>query len=414
MRVLWFSITPGLLGKDPNNAGGWIESLERIVMKRTDVDLGVVFEAKSSGYGFSVLQDGVKYYPINITRNKKQKRIDKYTYKEIDPLILNECKKIILDFNPDIIHIFGSEWCYGLLYKYTKIPIIIHMQGSWPPYRNAIYPPGFSREDFILKNILQPRKLFHFFRSEHLSKERALREEEILSNTKYFFGRTRWDKALVSLYSPNAKYFYCSEALRLSFIEHNIRWSLKNRGIMSLVTTCGGHSLKGLDTILKTAKLLVERFSGPFCWRLLGPTVANMEIYEKKIGITCASVNVLPMGNQNESVVKETLVDSDIYVHTAYIDNSPNAVCEAQYIGMPVISTNVGGVSSLFSKRYDEDFLVPANDPYFMASSIISLFADKKKMLELATDNYNFARERHDCGNIEKDLFYAYNSILKE
>ena len=43
MKVLWFSATPSLF--DEQKFGGWIASLERIVLKhRTDIELAIAFE----------------------------------------------------------------------------------------------------------------------------------------------------------------------------------------------------------------------------------------------------------------------------------------------------------------------------------------------------------------------------------
>lgn len=68
----------------------------------------------------------------------------------------------------------------------------------------------------------------------------------------------------------------------------------------------------------------------------------------------------------NSDKLVELLLESDLYVHTAYIDNSPNAICEAQYLGMPIIATYVGGVPSLIEQGKD-GVLIPANDPFMLA-----------------------------------------------
>lgn len=69
---------------------------------------------------------------------------DKNIRRRKDKAILAYCLNIIEDFQPDIIHVFGSEWCFGLVEKYTNIPVVIHMQGSLPPYANAAFPPGYN------------------------------------------------------------------------------------------------------------------------------------------------------------------------------------------------------------------------------------------------------------------------------
>lgn len=107
-------------------------------------------------------------------------------------------------------------------------------------------------------------------------------------------------------------------------------------------------------------------------------------------------------------------MSSLIYIHTAYIDNSPNAVCEAQYIGLPIIATNVGGVASLFADDYPGNTLVPTNDPYYLASLIIDLYFNEEKLKKLSASNYKIARERHNDEQIYASLISAYKQILND
>lgn len=72
------------------------------------------------------------------------------------------------------------------------------------------------------------------------------------------------------------------------------------------------------------------------------------------------------LGILSEDELKNTLLSSDIYVHTAYIDNSPNALCEAMILGLPCIASYVGGISSLM-KNGESGILVPVNEPYYLA-----------------------------------------------
>ena len=73
------------------------------------------------------------------------------------------------------------------------------------------------------------------------------------------------------------------------------------------------------------------------------------------------------------------MCQSTMYVHTAYIENSPNSICEAQIIGMPIISTMVGGIATLVRNGIDGD-LLPANDPWLLANAIVELSKDKDRM----------------------------------
>lgn len=413
MRVLWFSINPSLYNsqRDDHNGGGWIESLERIVHSVSGIELGIVFLSQEDSPS-RVEMNGTIYYPLFFKRNFFEKIIDKYTYKKIDPLIINRSLECIEDFKPDIIHIFGSEFSFGLLSLYTKIPIVIHMQGCWPPYENAQFPPGVSFLSYALSLMKCPKKLLGLFLRSHLFKERTFREELVLKHTNFFMGRTRWDYSISKLYSPFSSYYFCSEALRNSFYNAK-KWELKRKETFRIVSIGGPHFLKGYDVILKTAKLLVKLTDLKFEWILIGPSTSSMEVYEKITGINCKDVHVMAMGKQDESDIIQILLDSHLFVHASYIDNSSNAICEAQYIGMPIIATNSGGTPSLFASDYDATLLVPTNDPYYLASKIYELTSNEEKMLAASKSNISIAETRHNPNNIKKSLLETYESIIK-
>ena len=128
MKVLWFSITPARYGTYASNGGGWIESLQRVVAKTDEIELGIAFMNPSEPPSLKVIQDGVTYYPMYIKRGWLEKWNDKYTAAKMNNLIIQKCQECIHDFQPDLIHVFGSEWCFGLLKEVTSIPLVIHNQ----------------------------------------------------------------------------------------------------------------------------------------------------------------------------------------------------------------------------------------------------------------------------------------------
>lgn len=415
MKVLWFSITPAMYAQSMStyNGDGWIAALQSMVMKDSSIQLGIAFEYPQATSPFKLEQDGVTYYPINIKRSVYERFKDRFSCRGKDSLILQACVDVIHDFQPDLIHIWGSEWCFGLLYQYTDVPIVIHMQGCWPPYRNAYYPPGYSYAERMLHTWWNPKKMLGIWLQEKLSKERAEREEQILAHTKYFMGRTLWDYTLTRLYAPGSTYFYCPEALRPAITSIVSHWQRKHRSKFVLITVGGGHTLKGIDVILRTAFLLKKWKHIDFEWRLAGPSPDDMSLYERLTKIRYADVNVVPMGRKEAEEVGQLLLDSDIYVHTAYIDNSPNAICEAQYLGLPIISTNVGGIRSLFSDDYPKELLIAANDPYYLAGKLGDVLFDGKLLNELSVKNLNVSQERHSEAEIMSNLWSVYLQVAK-
>lgn len=414
MRVLWFSINASCYSSKistAHNGGGWVSSLEKIISKREDIQLGIAFEYDSNKFKDTI--NGIAYYPISVCCNWKERIRKEFTLSNQEKLIIPECVKIIEDFEPDIIQCFGSEWCYGLIAKHTQIPVVIHMQGSMPSYFNALYPPRYSKQSKFIFDILHfhwKDAVWSIFNEKNV-RQRMEREIKILKVNRYFFGRTDWDRAITKLFSPDSVYFTCNEALRDSFQCTVKRWSPNENDIVTLCTVSNGSLWKGLDVILKTASILKSYTVLKFRWIVVG-RINRKEYVEWMEDKRFDENNVEFVGVLNEMQVKDTLLSSDIYIHPAYIDNSPNALCEAMLLGMPCIASYVGGIPSLIEDGVS-GILVPVNEPYYLAEKIISLSKNKDFQLHLSEAASIKAMERHSSVNIENELISAYKQIIE-
>lgn len=65
----------------------------------------------------------------------------------------------------------------------------------------------------------------------------------------------------------------------------------------------------------------------------------------------------------------------NVFINTTNFDNMPVSVIEAMALGLPVVSTNVGGMPYLIANGVD-GILVPPNDTVAMVEAICSLFED--------------------------------------
>jgi glycosyltransferase involved in cell wall biosynthesis len=133
--------------------------------------------------------------------------------------------------------------------------------------------------------------------------------------------------------------------------------------------------------------------------------------WELILGIKNNDVNVKLMGVIDSSELVKNLLDADIYIHTSYIDNSPNSICEAQLIGIPIISTDVGGISSLIIDGIT-GHLVPSNDPFSLVSKILKIFNDSDNTKLISNQGKIIAFKRHNKEAIKDDLFNCYNKII--
>ena len=408
MKILWFSNTPSNYNQKSStyNGGGWISSLETEIKKNTDIELAIGFFHPDPC--FKSVQNNVTYYPIRQDLSLKGRAERFFNISAQDAKGVNLCLRVIEDFKPDLIHIFGTESCFGLLCHHTKIPVVIHLQGLMAPYLNAWVPPFYSLGDYFLSGGWSPKQIALRIRAWQFNKHAAMREKEIMRCCKHFMGRTEWDKAYCSLYAPQATYYHCDEMLRSTFYEPGTRMVPAQP---RFVSTLSGPLYKGHDMVLKTARVLIESGLSDFTWDVYG--IHSMRFAEKKTKIKTADVNVRCKGVASAEELKTALLNCTAYIHTSYIDNSPNSLCEAQLLGVPVIATNVGGIASIVING-ETGFLAPSNDPYSMASTAYKIMNSPQISEAIGTSAMEASRKRHKKQHIVNSLSTIYKTVVEE
>lgn len=412
MKVLWFEVTvPSRYEDEGTVICGWQDSLEKIVRTCPEIQLAVAFEGNQSCTEKKII-DGVEYIPMVLQYSNFDKKLrNRWSWEPNATLLESEMQKVVQEIRPDLIQVFGTEWPLGRIAKFTSVPVVIHIMGAIIPYNNMLFPPMYDFFDFIRYKWWNPNRIINAILAIKKERSRESCERQVWSAVRYYMGRTEWDKNLSMVMHPGRKYYHVEEALRPDFINPSKEWQVPTSSKIRLITTgCGGFR-KGPDMLLKTAKIL-KTLRVDFEWIVVGGMGKEMShSVEKKEHTSFAENNVKIIGPTLPEKLSELLCNSTIYVHTAYMENSPNSICEAQCLGVPVISTNVGGIASLVKDR-EHGVLVPANDPWQMAAAIINLASDKELLIKYSSASKLFARRRHNPESIKKHLLDCYNNIL--
>lgn len=411
MKVLWFEIsTPSRYLHTGNVTGGWQDALENIVATSKDIELYIAFESHIRT-DVKVI-NGITYIPMTPNYSYWEKKRSKYSWKVNECKVIEQGRKVIEQYKPDLIHVFGCEWPYGLLAQYTDVPLVVHIQGSIIPYDNALYPPKYNGYTMVKAAGLNLRKLWHQFSGCNKAESRLYMEKRIWKSVHHYMGRTCWDKALVNMLTKNSTYHHVEEALRPEFLHSKKIWSLpSSNGKLRLLTTGCSSFWKGIDVMLKTANVLKEA-GVDFEWHVAGGLGEELkQIVESKEKLTFADNNIKILGFCTPERLIDEMCQSTMYVHTAYIENSPNSICEAQIIGMPIVSTMVGGIATLVRNGIDGD-LLPANDPWQIANAIVELAKDKERLKSYSEHSRQHALERHNPEHILQQLLVCYKDLM--
>ena len=98
----------------------------------------------------------------------------------------------------------------------------------------------------------------------------------------------------------------------------------------------------------------------------------EFEALSRKLGV---ADRVEFRGKMEKKQWHELSKEYDIFINTTTADNTPVSLIEAMALGMPVVTTDVGGISYLV-KDGEDALCVPSRDAEAMADRIISLIED--------------------------------------
>ncbi len=420
MKILWFANTPcgatERLTGEKVTGGGWLSSLSEQIVQIPNIELHIAFYWGKPHNSFE--HNGINYHPLlrSGDNSKLGRLVNRYKQVFCDTTLsreLPEMVKVIEFVRPDIIHIHGSEENFGMIAKETlSCPVVLSIQGLLSPYLCKFYS-GFSKssiekgEGIIRKILCNGIGL-----SERSMRKRATMEREFIYLIPNIIGRTFWDKACSLTMNPSRRYFEVGEILRNEF--YGVRWNKKAFGKpLVLTSTISSGVYKGIETIFQTSSVL-KKAGVDFVWNIIGldKTDFLVGIAQKLTDCSAEELGINLLGRKNAFQMTELMKNADMFIQVSHIENSPNSLCEAMLLGMPIIATNVGGTSSMLENNV-EGRLVQDGDPYVMAGVIMEMSNDFETAKEYGVKAAETAALRHDKNHVCFQLIEVYETLLK-
>lgn len=422
MKIAILTDTPPLMlgNKGEYNGRGWIDSFIIRLTKSKEIDEIYVI------YNSRVKQAIQKNGKITYTPLKNVLTFDCKIFNVIPRQLgiwennknIKQLNAVISDINPDIIHVFGSEW-YGIeLLKYGYKNILVHIQG-FASYWNLKYYPEklrdrYSQLKLFTRSVRKPKALIWGISYLHQNKAlyiAAKREDKWLSQSYYCAGRTAFDKAYLKKINPEIEYFRINEILREPFYNSE-KWNYNPKeNLLRISSVISDRVYKGYDLILDIAEQLDKQITFNIEWRIIGVTPSSECVNLFKKQTKMSKVKIMLEGILDEEKIIDTLLSSDIYLHPSHVENSSNSICEAQILGVPVIANNNGGTASLIESG---ETGILFSDITAVANTISELKSNESLLLKLSQKGREAAMLRHNTDQIIEDTIAAYKSILRK
>lgn len=119
-----------------------------------------------------------------------------------------------------------------------------------------------------------------------------------------------------------------------------------------------------------------------------GPELSRLESLVHELGLQS---QVMFAGRLDRDAMAALYRQADVMLNPSLTDNMPNSVLEALASGVPVVSTDVGGVKHLLSDG-DTGLLVPPGRPQAMADAVLRLLASPELRERLVVNGLRAVR----------------------
>jgi glycosyltransferase involved in cell wall biosynthesis len=135
---------------------------------------------------------------------------------------------------------------------------------------------------------------------------------------------------------------------------------------------------------------------------MVGPDKENL-IDDCKKHASELNVEVEFTGKLAKEEWVELSKDYNVFINTTHFDNTPISVIEAMALGLPIVSTNVGGIPFLISDK-ENGLLIADNDTEGMTNAILEIF-NNEILREKITINARNTVESFDWNVIKQKWF---------
>ena len=429
MRVLWLCniMLPFIaksLGQRIVVKEGWLSGLASKLMQNKDtnnITLAICFPASNdlnfvSGDDSLFLKNSVKGVVYYVFRE------DTVHPENYDASMEESLGAIMEDFEPDIVHIFGTEYPHTLAcVKAFGRPerTLVGIQGLCGAIAEVYMAdlPYSVQKKKTFRDILKKDGLL-----EQLQKfvQRGEHEKEALSLVGHVTGRTDFDREETKKLAPQAKYHFMNETLRDEF--YHECWNIDRIQRYSLFLSQGNYPIKGLHYVLDILPEIVEKYPETMVY-VAGDVITANKSIKDKIKISGYGKYLLDLihkkklddyvkfvGSLNSDKMCARYLKTHVFLCPSAIENSPNSVGEAMLLGVPVVSADVGGVHNLLTHNRD-GILYEKNQPQQLKDAILRIFGDDKLALSMSSNAREHARITHDAEKNYRRLLEIYHEI---
>ena len=419
MKVLWIvnsvlnDLSVHLYNKESN--GVWMDALLTDFKSKAEVDL-VVATVLPRKQTLRYEKDGIAYYALP----------DNY------PLLYNENKKsnicawkqLLESEKPDLIQVWGTEFTHGLctLRLAKNIPSVIYMQG----YLGSIaryYQAGIAYKTLKKSVTLRDRiKNDSILQQQKKYQKSALKEKEMFQLSGRIISENEWCNSNIRAIVPDIQTYDCALSINKVFAEK--QWALQNVERHSIMCTASGYTIKGLHMAFRAAALLKEKYPDLKVY-VPGTKMVSEDSLKARLrrnGYTKyiegliqelqLEKHIVWLGRLSQEELAKQYAKTHVFVMSSAIENHSSSLKEAMMVGMPAVSTAVGGIPEYL--RHGKNGYLYRFEEYALAAKYIEDIFENDALAEsLSVQGRTDMLQLHEGADVYDKIIKIYKSTLE-
>ena len=366
--------------------GGPQKRISMVARALLDLDVETVVilpERDSARFRESLSEGGVPFITLRLTRlERKAKALLGYFCSFIPDVF--RLYRTLKQRPYDLVHISGGAWQIkgALAARWAGIPIIWHLNDTkMPPAVAAVF------------SFLAPRLAIAFFVAADRCRTTYLSSRRLAAFPCYLVPAPVDTRSRASpRHPPDAR--ICALA-----------------GV-KIVSVANINPIKGLETLISATELL-HKAGHDFTVAIIGPVFETQVKYfsslQQRVAKSGLEKRVVFLGGVEDAV--PCMEAADIYVCSSVAEASPMTVWEAMSASKPVVSTDVGDVST-YVRSGESGYVVPIGDSPAIAAAILTLMNDAEKRMDFGERARKIVEANLDLLVVAKKTVDSYRKVL--
>ena len=295
----------------------------------------------------------------------------------------SRCLPILLH-RPDVIHL---QWAKDIL-SYTflktrfKIPLIVSFRGAHINYTPVVEPEYAT----IYKDLFPHVDAFHGVSKTIIYK--ASQYDSIANRSTV-------------IYSPTPAFFFDTYKT----------YQKPNRKTIRIVSVGRNHWKKGYQYAIDAVhQLIIKGYDVQYT--LIGPVKPTEALLFKMHQLDVVD-SISFKSHLNQKQLLEELKHQDVLLLPSLGEGIANVVLEAMSMGLPVISTDCGGMAEVV-KHKETGWLIPMRDAKAIETAIIDFHnKSQEKLQSIVLQAHELVKREFDYDKNIAKFIALYNSVVK-